>query len=618
LYVNGWFAGGNTWSLCLQLGDERIQAFTGFSRPDVASAHAGDPKFWNSGFLIRFKRPPPGAAVTLKAVAEDGAEIVLVDGIALPEFDAASIELNEPQPPWPYQPLISVLLDVPESHSYFVTRCIESILQQRYQNWELCLTLGEHAPKITDEDSRLRVATPVSAQGEFVVRIDYQDELHPLALIELVNTLNAEDRPDLVYSDSDEIDLYGNSLRRFFKPDFNAEALLSWNFVGRMAAWRRGLPAHGDTDWDTLLRVLETGSHRVAHIKKPLYHFRQREQPSNLPHAAAAIRRHIERTGKSAVVEPGFFPGSFRLKYPKQASWRIAVFVRAEDGAFQHAALKPQIDQQTTQVYELLGNGADLLSGPAQHSRSTIRDLSEIAADVFVFINRPLDTVNHFFFEELTAQAMRADCGLVIGISLDRTGRKLHRSSHASNQLDQVVHSVDAIPDDFFATKRSHLLALGGFEAIVSTHMPRLVASLIDSARAGNYRILVTPYSVATFDLNSEEPMPPPSVDLAKQDVPDAAQSERDLAVAQLREIASERNHLRRELALLEASMASLKAGTPIAALEVQVRTLNQQVQELTNALEAERTISKNLQDSISWKLTTPLRAWKRLVRRES
>ena len=113
-------------------------------------------------------------------------------------------------------------------------------------------------------------------------------------------------------------------------------------------------------------------------------------------------------------------------------------------------------------------------------------------------------------------------------------------------------------------------------------------------------------------------PPGPGSINPITQNALETAQNERSLAIAQLREIASERNHLRRELALLEESIARLKTVTPIEALQGQIETLSKRVEELTNALEAERSVTQALRDSISWKLTTPLRAWMRLVRRES
>ncbi|HMJ63624.1 MAG TPA: hypothetical protein VK493_17765, partial [Bryobacteraceae bacterium] len=190
--------------------------------------------------------------------------------------------------------------------------------------------------------------------------------------------------------------------------------------------------------------------------------------------------------------------------------------------------------------------------------------------DIFVFINRPVETLNHRFFEELAAQAMRTDCGLVTGISLDRTGRILHDpfagihfSQHELLRDILVVRSVDAISGEFFALKRAQLLLLGGLEAVRGATMPQLMGRL-----ASNSRVLATPYAVATFDM-SRDPEAEPDAAPARQ---------RHQSPAELR----------------------------------------QQIQELKAALETERRAVTEIRDSHSWKLTRPLRAFLRIARGKS
>ncbi|MBV8550444.1 MAG: hypothetical protein JOY54_04035 [Acidobacteriaceae bacterium] len=89
----------------------------------------------------------------------------------------------------------------------------------------------------------------------------------------------------------------------------------------------------------------------------------------------------------------------------------------------------------------------------------------------------------------------------------------------------------------------------------------------------------------------------------------EAAQEDRRLAAEQLREIAGERNKLRRELAALEEKFAKLKASRQ------QEEELRYQVQQLSAALEEQKRINEGLQTSLSWKLTRPLRACLHLIR---
>ena len=467
-YVRGWFVSedNHPYELWLTVDQERIPAFTALARPDVLRHHKNNPVFANSGFLVRFDRPTLQGSITLVAAIE-GRETVLAAGILAPNFgevyepgtDAAYrswLSTVEPSLFWSeegiperlsslsYQPVFSILIDVPEAHPYLITRSIESVLEQHYKQWQLCVKSPpfDYFDKLAGGDARIQLASNCvldAAVGEFVLRLDYRDELHPSALLEIVRALNNGERADVVYADEDEMDFYGNRMRAFRKPAFDSEAFLSWNFVGHMVAVRRSalppLAENADIEsWDTMFRILEIpGSPRPRHIPKPLYHFRKgnptlaplpREDGNLSPKPLSA---HLSRTGVKATIEPGLFPGSFRVVRERQAEWNLVVLVRSEDGAFQHAAVAANIQSQATRVYELMGSGAQLLDPSA--NPYVIHNLEEIPADIFVFINRPLETLNHAFFEELTSQAMRDDCGVVTGISLDRSGRVLHSTN---------------------------------------------------------------------------------------------------------------------------------------------------------------------------------------------
>jgi len=591
-YVRGWFVpdDGQPRGIWLIVDESRIPAFTGLARPDVVRHHKNNPAFLNPGFLVRFNRPKSRASVTLVAATANG-EVILARGIPVPDFGEVSepgtdasyrrwLATSEPTLFWPdteiaerlsslsYQPLISILLRIPEAHPYLVTRSVESVLKQCYGRWQLCIASqrSEYVEKIA-EDTRVLLLPDRSidaATGDFVLSLDHRDELHPFALLEIVRALNDAEPTDLVYADEDEMDFYGNRVRPLPKPDFDPEALQSWNFIGHMAAVRRSsmLQAGAGSEtgsWDALFRVLEIpGSPPARHIPKPLYHFRRgNETLAPLPRedgdvSPKPILDRLARTGVTATVEPGLFPRSFRLLHESLPDWRIAVLIRSEDGAFQHSALAGSIDRRTTRIYEL-------------HAGQTLDEMPE---DIFVFINRPVETLNHMFFEELAAQAMRADCGLVTGISLDRTRRVLDDafadiqfSRHELLRDILVVRSVDAISGEFFALKRAQLLSLGGLDAVRGATMPQLTARL-----ASNFRLLATPYAVATFDVGRD---PEPDIAPARQ---------RHESPAELR----------------------------------------QQIQGLQAALETERRAVAEIRDSHSWKLTRPLRAFLRIARGKS
>ncbi|HEY7211654.1 MAG TPA: hypothetical protein VH477_15375 [Bryobacteraceae bacterium] len=569
-YVKGWFVWQNApeFELRLALDGTEVCAFTGLARPDVARHHQNNPAFKYSGFVARFSRPAiPSAAKLFVRTPEK--EILLAEQIQVPVLEPS---VSRPLP-LPGGPLVSVVLSIPQgAHPYLVMRAIESLRRQTYARSEICL-IGHRPAFLEDLDHIALHESAAQARGEFVLFLDYRDELAPTALEELAARL--ADDVDLVYADEQEIDFYGHPAGRFTKPAFDPEAFLSWNYVGKGAAIRRNLlgGAEGDS-WAVLRDVVRSaGPARVRHLPNALYYSRKgdelvaplaRETPSSPPFTEPGV-----------TVESGLFPGSFRLRRAVPAGIRIGVVLRPEDGAFQRAALAPLIDARQVTVYDATPAG--------------------VTEDVYIFINRPLDTVNHFFLDELAAQALREECGIVTGISLDRKGRILHsglrrdttgrltdsftglsfRAADLPNELN-VVRSVDAISDEFFAVRRG-----------IS---PQL-------ARTGDRSVLVTPYAVATFDIMSEESM---------SEEPPEEQSALD-AASRLRQIASERNYLKRELASARETLAKLEAS--------RCQDLKTRIRELEATLETERQIGRDLQNSASWKLTAPLRACLRLVR---
>jgi len=620
-FLEGWFVpnkdAGTGDRLAVMVDGVAVPVFMGRSRPDVAT-HLGDPGATNCGFVARFKAPSVDNNIKLVAQTSNG-EVILAN-IALdtnpgrktrktpdgrgvstyrewlvkrePDLFWSEDEITDRLSALANQPLISVILPTYNTDLYFLERCVQSVLEQHYPHWQLCAAddsssdgrVTEYLRSIAAQDPRVVVTVRDSnggisaasntaletAKGDFVVLLDHDDELHPFALLEVVRHLNRNESADLIYSDEDKIDRIGRRSQPAFKPDFDMDMFLSFDYLGHLVALRRSLVSRiggfrstcdGSQDWDLLIRAVEViGASRVAHIAKPLYHWRMHEDSTafNLyskPYArhawARVISEHIERTGKKASAEPGLFYGSTRIKYKRPKDILLAVFVKGNDGPLQAAVIEADADRHSTGLYEV-GNGVvrplsvrldgtegeSSLTGRGPLTRGTearnaagaspqipIRSLSEMPGDVFVFINRPLESVNHAFFHELVAQAMRHECGLVTGISLDSNSSAVHTglirgrggelmdpfagitfSQHGYMGQLSVVRSVEAIGDHFFAVRREHLSAVGGLGAVSGDHMPRLAHRLARNARKSGLLILVTPYAVATFAGEAQAP----------------------------------------------------------------------------------------------------------------
>jgi len=278
------------------------------------------------------------------------------------------------------RPLFSVLMPTFESSERWLRRAVESVRQQVYPDWELCIAddasksphVGRVLRELAAAEPRIRVAmrtenghisrasnTALSlASGELVVLLDHDDELPPHALFRLAEELEAHPDAAVIYSDEDLIDERGRRFSPYFKPDFSPDLFLSHNLISHLGAYRRTLVEElggfregfeGSQDYDLALRASEKVSpEQIRHIPAVLYHWRAIRGsaalgPSEKSYAVTAARRalqeHLDRKGAGGVVEPGVLPGLYRARYPlPESKPLVSVIVPTRDSL---ALLRP-------------------------------------------------------------------------------------------------------------------------------------------------------------------------------------------------------------------------------------------------------------------------------------
>ena len=244
-----------------------------------------------------------------------------------------------------YQPLISVVIPVYNVDPHWLRVCVDSIRNQYYPNWELCLaddhssnpnvrpTLEELAASdkrikvvFREENGHISRATNSAlevATGEFVALMDNDDEIPAFALYEVALALNENRDLDLIYSDEDKIDERGVRSAPHFKPDYSPDLLLSTNYISHLGVYRKSIldeiggfrvGFEGSQDYDLTLRFVEnTAPERIHHIPKVLYHWRMLATSTASSGAAKdytsdaglrALESMIERRGLNATVAP--------------------------------------------------------------------------------------------------------------------------------------------------------------------------------------------------------------------------------------------------------------------------------------------------------------------------
>lgn len=256
-----------------------------------------------------------------------------------------------------HRPVFSIVVPVYNTPEKWLRRCIDSVLEQVYPQWELCIaddaSTEPHVATVLEEycrrDERIRVVCRPEnghisaasnsalelATGDYVALLDHDDELHPLALLECAKGFGAHPEWRMLFTDEDKIDEHGARSDPYFKSDWNPDLFLSQNCVCHLTVYERGLVAdaggfqkgmEGAQDWDLTLRIVEgLSSEQIGHVPRVLYHWRMIEGSTALApgeksyaHFAAmrAIQAHLDRSGRDArVCELPGYSGYYRIAY---------------------------------------------------------------------------------------------------------------------------------------------------------------------------------------------------------------------------------------------------------------------------------------------------------------
>jgi GT2 family glycosyltransferase len=247
--------------------------------------------------------------------------------------------------------------------------CVRSVREQTDPDWEWCLANDASpdewvAPRLRElqlSDPRIHVVDRVTnggivaasndaialAQGDFLVLLDNDDELHKETLRMVADALDDAPDCDYLYSDENKISPEGEHFDEFAKPRWSPERLLAQNYTSHLSVLRRSLVERvgrfrsgfdGSQDYDLILRVIEQ-ARRVVHVPHVLYHWRS--LPSSTASAASAkpyafvaalkaLREHLDRTGVQAEVsEAG--PSLARVRRVSRHHPSITVIVPIDD-----------------------------------------------------------------------------------------------------------------------------------------------------------------------------------------------------------------------------------------------------------------------------------------------
>ena len=293
---------------------------------------------------------------------------------------------------------ISILVPLYNTPEPFLRDMITSVLNQTYQNWELCLADGSDAEhgevgricrEYLKKDSRIVYQKLLKnegisgntneclklATGEYIGLFDHDDILHPSTLYEYVKAVNEQDA-DYIYCDETTFkngDI-NKMLTMHFKPDYAVDNLRANNYICHFSVFAKRLLEgeelfrsrfDGSQDHDMILRMTDRAKH-IVHIPKLLYYWRCHEgsvasgidaKPYVVAAAKGAVADHLRRHGFThfQITSTRAFETIFKIRYEIIGDPMISIVIPNKD----HAAdlkrcITSILEKSTYENYEIV------------------------------------------------------------------------------------------------------------------------------------------------------------------------------------------------------------------------------------------------------------------------
>lgn len=375
---------------------------------------------------------------------------------------------------WKRKPLISIVVPVYNTPQVFLRQMIESVQNQSYSEWELCI--GNASPenkemkKILEEyknDARIKeVEIPENkgisqntnrameiASGELIGLLDHDDLLAPNALYEIAKAVNEHLDVEVIYTDEDKVT---TDLKEHFqphlKPDFNLDLLRSNNYICHFFVASRDLikrvggfrpEFNGAQDYDLILRCTEQAK-QIVHIPKILYHWRVHkastaDNPASKMYAfdagKRAIEEHLVRCRTKGTVQHTKDLGFYRVKYEVCGEPLVSIIIPNKD---QSEALKKCLDsireKTSYRNYEIIivennseepetfafykkiaGEKIKVVTWEGEFNYSAINNFGvrHARGDYLLLLNNDVEIINGDWLTEMLSHCQRKEVGIV-------------------------------------------------------------------------------------------------------------------------------------------------------------------------------------------------------------
>ena len=270
---------------------------------------------------------------------------------------------------------ISILVPLWNNQREFQIEMLDSVMNQTYRNWELCLADGsdeahsylgdicrEYAEKSggrivyqhlekNDGIAGNTNACLQMATGEYIGLLDQDDILHPSVLYEYVKAIN-EQNADYLYCD--ETTFRSGDINRMltmhFKPDYAPDNLRANNYICHFSVFSRKLldgselfrkKFDGSQDHDMILRLTDNAE-KIVHVPRLMYYWRSHPgstasnieaKPYAIQAAKGAVAEHLRKHGYEhfKIESTRAFETIFRIRYQIIGTPKISIVIANKD-----------------------------------------------------------------------------------------------------------------------------------------------------------------------------------------------------------------------------------------------------------------------------------------------
>ncbi|MGI6010588.1 MAG: glycosyltransferase family 2 protein [Ruminococcus sp.] len=376
-----------------------------------------------------------------------------------------------------YMPKISIVVPLYRTPESYLEQLIQSVKDQTYENWELCLSdgSGENSPlkrilerhlkeekriKAVFHEKSLKIAENTNAAieaatGEWIAFADHDDILTPDALFSCVKEMNAHRDAEIIYSDEDKMSMDGHKFfQPHFKPDYNPDLLCTVNYICHLFLAKRSIVDQagmlrgeydGAQDYDFIFRCVET-SRNICHVPRILYHWRSHEDstsenPESKLYAfdagQRAVQAHYDRMGIKAEVTKGEYLGLYRTRFIRDYDPLISIIIPNKDHTedlercirsieekstyknYEYIIVENNSTQEKTFAYykelEMRNPKVHVVYWEGIFNYSAINNFGATYAkgEYFLLLNNDTEIINPDCLEELLGYCMREDVGAV-------------------------------------------------------------------------------------------------------------------------------------------------------------------------------------------------------------